>query len=342
MHRSGKRRALITAAATIASCAATATATAAGAATVTVTGDDGNPVALAPGVPTAIRNMEPTVGIAFPPAPARFSATVTGPDGTAVSSSLSCFSTSTSWTRSVDYRGNGAYTVAIANFASGDSSCQTVTSLQTYSFTIAAGVALTAPPWFALRAANSFSTNTLALPVALNPGASGYELRYAAGGVVGADGAITGPSDSAFVNTTTGTAGLSFRAPGSYTAVVRAGRGQFYTPWSAPVTVAVVAPFDLTSLRFPDARGPRYSLRGEIREATTRGRVSIAMARGTKVGKYRSLGSVKISSKGTFTKRFTQRRTGVYRVRLHYKGSLTTAAGSIVQKIRIRRGLSFG
>jgi hypothetical protein len=341
MHQASRRRTFVTAAATLVIAATSATA--AQAATVTVTGDDGNPVALAQGAPGAIRNMSPTVGIAFPPAAARFSATVTGPDGTAVSSALTCFTTSTGWTRNVTYRGNGNYTVSIANYATADTTCKTPTSQEAYVFAINGGVTLPAPAGpFLLRAPNSFSTNTFEQPVGLNPGTSSYELRYAIGGVVGPDGAITGPSDTGYVNQTTGTAGLTFKTPGAYTVVARASSGEFNTPWSAPVTIAVVAPFDLNNLSFPDSRGPSYRLRGEIRETSTRGRVNIAMARGKKGGKYKSLGSVKISTKGTFTKRFTQRTTGYYRVRVTYKGSSTTAGGTAIQQIRITRRLSFG
>ncbi|QEC50459.1 hypothetical protein FSW04_24660 [Baekduia soli] len=317
-------------------------ASAAQAATVTVTGDDGNPVGIAQGTPTAIRNMSPVVGLAFPATPARFSATVTGPDGAAVATSLSCFTTS-SFTRYIDYRGNGNYTVTVTNYANADTSCRTPTSTETYVFTIGAGVGLAAPPGpFLIRNPNSFATNTLNLPVGLNPGTTSYEVRYAAGGVVGPDGAISGPSDQAFVSTTTGTAGLSFRTPGSYTVVARASVGQYSTPWSAPIIVRAIAPFDLDTLRFPDARGPSYQVRGALRETSIRGRVSLAIARGKKGGKYRSLGSVKISSKGTFTKRFRETRAGTYRIRVRYKGSSTVASGTIVAQVRITRRVFFG
>jgi hypothetical protein len=339
MGKGHSRRALLAAAAITATAAGAAPAHAA---TVTVTGDDGNPVALAQGAPAQIRQMSPTVGIAFPPAPGRFSLAITGPDGAAVASPLTCF-TNSSFTRSVEYRGNGAYTVGVANYASDDRTCARPVSTEVYTFAIGAGVALAQPAArFLIRAPNSFSRNTLNLPVAVNPGAGTHELRYAAGGVIGPDGAISGPSDTAFVNPTTGTAGLTFRDPGTYTAVARAARGQWFTPWSPPVRIQAVVPFDLQSVTFPDARGPSYRLRGTIREKAIRGRVNLAIARGTKRGKYRSLGSVRISSKGTFTKRFRQRRTGTYRLRVRYKGSSLAAGGTVVGRIRITRRVAFG
>jgi hypothetical protein len=340
LHHARTRRGLVAAAFSIAIAAGAAGA--AQAATVTVTGDDGNPVGLAQGTPTSIRHMSPNVALAFPPATARYSATVTGPDGTAVSPPQSCYMTSPT-TRYVDFRGNGNYTVTVTNFAQADTTCKTATSTETYVFTIASSVGLTAPAGpFLIRAPNSFVTNRLPLPVGLNPGASTYELRYAAGGVVGPDGAISGPSEEGYVSTSTGTADLSFKTPGTYTVVARAKSGEFFSPWSAPINVTAIVPFDLSRIAFPDSRGPSYRLTGYVRDKSIRGKVSIAMARGTKGGKYKSLGTVKISSKGTFTKRFTQRRTGTYRLRVHYQGSAIAPAGSIVSKIRITRRVFFG
>jgi hypothetical protein len=340
LHHSRTRAGLLAAAGSIV--VAVSGTSAAQAATVTVTGDDGNPAAIAQGTTTTIRNMSPNVQLAFPPAAARYSSTVTGPDGTAVSPPQSCYTTSPS-TRYIDFRGNGNYTVTITNFASADTTCKTPTSTETYVFTIASSVTLTPPAGpFLIRAPNSFVTNSYAQPVALNPGASTYELKYALGGVVGPDGAISGPSADGYVSQTTGTADLRFTAPGTYTVVARAKNGDFSSPWSAPVTVTAIVPFDLTRIAFPDSRGPSYRLTGYVKEKALRGKVSLALARGTKGGKYKSLGTVSITSKGTFSKRFTQRRTGAYRLRVHYKGSSLAPATSIVSKIRITRRVYFG
>jgi hypothetical protein len=318
---------------------------AAEAATVTATGDDGNPVTLTQGAPASLRNMDVSVGVAFPPENSRFNLTITGPDGVAVTSPISCY-TSMPINRSIDYRGNGAYTITVTNFAYGDRSCATPTSTETYSYVVGGGVTLGAPAIpFLIRQPNSYMTNELALPVALNPGASSYEVRYALGGVVGPDGAISGPSDEAFVNRTTGTAGLRFKVPGTYTAVARAsafgGSAKFFTPWSAPVRIRAIVPFDLERVSFPDSRGPSYTVRGYLREKAIRGKVRVYMARGKKGGKYKLLGSAKISRKGTFTKRFRQHRTGYYRMRFTYKGSSIAAGGKIVGIVRITKRLYY-
>lgn len=319
------------------------TASAAQAAAVTVTGDDGNPVPLAQNAPAGIRNMSPSIGVGFAPTQdTRYSVSYAGPDGVAVATAVSCFTTKVPVNRGLDYRGNGTYTITVTNFAKADTTCARPAATETYAVVVTGSVAVGAPAGkHLIRAANSYSTNTLALPFGANPGATSYEIVYAKGGVVGPDGAITGPVQAAYLNRTTGLVELQLREPGAYTVVARAtayaGSGKFFSPWSAPVTVNAISPFDLTSLRFPDSRGPSYQLRGTLRDTKIRGKVSLAMARGKKGGKYRSLGKVKISSKGTFSKRFTQRRTGTYRIRIKYSGSKTAASGTIVQTIRISR-----
>jgi hypothetical protein len=108
------------------------------------------------------------------------------------------------------------------------------------------------------------------------------------------------------------------------------------------VTVSVVAPFDLERVSFPDSRGPSYKLRGQVRERVARGKVTISIARGKKKGKFHRIGKAKINSKGRFTKRFTVRRTGTYRLRYTYKGSSLVAGGRVTEQVRISRRVFFG
>ncbi len=208
---------------------------------------------------------------------------------------------------------------------------------------INAGLAVTAPPARLLtRRPNSFLTNTHEIGISLNPGASIYEVRYALGGVAGPDGAISGPSKETFLDTSTGLAQFGFDAPGRYLIVARAQRGQFFTPWSGPVNVNAIAPFDLERVTFPDARGPSCKLRGQIREKVARGKVTISWAKGRKDGRFHRAGKAKINSKGRFTKRFRLRKVGVYRLRYTYRGSDLVAAGRVTEQIRIRRRIFFG
>lgn len=312
---------------------------AAPAATVTITGDDGAPVALAPGVPAAIRNMDVDLSIALGGTEKYYTAQVAGPVA-AAASPRTCSSTQTV-PMSLDYQGNGLYTVTVTTYP--DSKCTTGAKTATYQFSVNAGVAVTPPGGAVLtRRPNSFVSATYQVPVAQNPGALSTNLHYARGGVAGPDGAISGASTEAFVDRTTGTAPVRFDAPGTYLLVARAtgytgAAGQFFSPWSAPVTVRAFAPFDFKSgsPSFPDSRGPRYKLRVVLQEKSARGKVKIAMGRGNR-GRLRSIGSAKLR-RGKFTKTFTQHRTGVYRVRFSFKGSATTAPGTITQKIRITR-----
>jgi hypothetical protein len=315
---------------------------AASAVTPAVTGDDGNPVAITPGL--AIRNMNATVSFGLATGEAYINATVVGPDGVQAASPLNCTSGTS---RLVDYRGNGAYTVTVQAFGPRDFRCASPLGPPvTVQYTVSAGVALSGPRGRVLiRERNSFSTREIPITVALNPGASTTEVRVARGGVIGPDGGISGPSDELFVDRTTGIAALRLRAPGTYVVVARArgfsGSGTFYTPWSAPIVVKGVAPFDLDSVSFPDNRGPRYQLRGEVREETTRGRVRISIAPGSR-GRFRPLATARVGGKGVFTARFTVRSPGTYRVRYRYAGSATTAPGEVVQRVRITRTTFFG
>jgi hypothetical protein len=325
------------AAMTAATAAALTLPAAASAATVTITSDTGQPVPLTAGAPTALRHMHPDVAVAAAAPEQRVKVSVAGPVAAAASPSPCLPSTS----RTLDYQGNGTYTISVATYT--NATCTAGEKVATYPVTINAGVALTAPPGPVLtRQPNSFVTNTVQIPVALNPGALTHELRVALNGVVGPDGAISGPSEEVFADTTTGTAGVRLDAPGSYVMVGRAtgytgAAGQFFSPWSAPITIRALAPFDFSSApRCTDCRGPRYKLRGELREKSARGKVTIKIARGNKGGKFRSIGKARLRN-GVFRKKLTLRRPGVYRAKYIFKGSATTAPGTVTVKFRITR-----
>jgi hypothetical protein len=315
----------------------------ASAATVTITGDDGNPTALNTSAPTAVRQLEIQYGVTFDGADSAFhKTTVIGPDGAAASSGSSCYPKSaiTNISRSVDYRGNGNYAVVVQGFS--NSACTTGLKESRYLFSVGAGTAITPPSGTKLvRQANSFSTITYQVPVALNPGGLSYEFKYARGGVIGPDGAISGPSTDAYVDRNTGTADVRFTEPGRYVMVARIKDGDYYTPWSAPVSVAVKAPFDLSYTGFPDSRGPSYKLRGILRDPYARGsRVTVYYAKGKKGGRFRKLGrSSKITAKKAFTLRFRMRKPGTYRLQYRFKGNSLVFGGKVTQQIRIRRSI---
>ena len=173
-------------------------ATALAAPTVTVTGDDGNPVPLNALAPIGIRNMDVTVDVAVPTTDTRYyTSQVLDAAGTPASSLNTCRTTQFSPTARnfADYRGNGTYTVVLRYYNTvGDSDCNGAVTEQRFAYTVNAGTAVTAPAARLLtRLPNTFLTRTHQIPVALNPGALTYEIRYALGGVAGPDGAISGP-----------------------------------------------------------------------------------------------------------------------------------------------------
>lgn len=304
------------------------------AATVTVTGDDGNPATLAPGVPGATRVMTPVVETVTP---GWVAVSVTGPDGAAAATTSTCSTQSVK--KYLDYRGNGAYTVQVIEYGPKDYSCTTPIGSATYSFSINAGVALPQPTkTFLTRVPGSFTTRTLQMAVAPNPGSSGTEILYKRNATLGADGGIQGTALSGYAGASTGgVADLRFRVPGVYTVVARAKAGSAAGPWSAPVTVRTKAPFDISRMSYPDSRGPSYQLKGYLHDSFARGgKVHISIARG-KRGKFRSLGSAKITRKGTFTKRFRQTSPGQYRIRYIFKGSALVAGGRETRGVRITR-----
>jgi hypothetical protein len=314
----------------------------ASAVSVTVTGDDGNPIPL--GGDVTIRTMEAKVAITHAPGEdVRFSATFLGPDGANAAPRISCVRSSVP--RLMEYRGNGAYTIQVQTYNEPDTSCETpLDGPSTSKYTVNADVGLTAPSGRVLiRAPDSSLIQRVGLPVVLNPGATRHEVRYAARGVIGPDGAIGGPSAQSFVSPTTARVGLRLSTPGRYTVVGRAQRGDFFSPWSAPVFIDAIVPFDVRSARAPDPSGPSYRIAVAVRERSAAGsRVRLAYARGTKGGRFRSLGSVTIDSKGVFTKRLTIRRSGTYRLRATYPGSATVAPGVVVRRFRVDGRLSFG
>jgi hypothetical protein len=285
--------------------------------------------------------MDVELGATFDTSEEYYAATVTGPVGAAASPST-C-SSAGFFGKNVDYQGNGTYTVRLITYS--DYPCETAVQVRTLTvqYVVAAGVRLTPPGGNVLtRQPNSFSAVDYNIPIALNPGALGYEVRMAKGGVRAPDGSISGPSEELFASSSTGTVGADFETPGSYLIVARAkgftgSAGQYFTPWSAPIVVHAIGPFDfeIGSPTFTDSRGPSYKLKVKLRESSATGKVRLKIKRG-KHGRFKSLGKAKIRH-GKFKKRFTLRRTGRYRMKYIYKGSATVAPGTVEQKFRIVR-----
>jgi hypothetical protein len=314
----------------------------AGAATVMITAADGNPTPLSPGL--VVANISPTLQAGFTPDEARYSLYALDAGGSLVSPEHKCESTGYSSSTRVQYRGNGAYAAVLRTFGAKDTSCTSPLQDERIDFTIAGSTAIAAPsPVLLLRQPNADSPARYDLPVTPVAGADQYEVRFALGGVTGADGAFTGPSQTAPVSSATGRAAVSFASPGRYTFIARASTySPAFTPWSRPLSVTVRAPFDVLAytLRFTDDTGPSFRLEGQVREPSARGKVSFAAARG-KHGTYRSLGHARLTPTATFAKRF-RLRPGSYRLRISFRGSATVARGSLVQIVRVGRRIAVG
>jgi hypothetical protein len=270
-----------------------------------------------------------------------FKVTVLGPDGVAAATESPCWDTryTNDSKRFVDYRGNGAYTLTTSLYT--DTNCTAGQRDVSFPWTVNASVAISPPaPVMMTRAANSFSTITQQFNFAGNPGASGYEIKFAKGAVLLGDGSLSSPAlKDAFLNSTTGKVELiGAREPGAYTIVARAKYGSYYSPWSPPASFTLNAPFDLSSRSFPDSRGPSYQVRAIVGEPSAGGRVTLAAAKGKKGKKFRTLGKGKVNSKGVFKVRFHLPR-GTYRLRYSFKGSSTVAKGTVYEVIKITRRL---
>jgi hypothetical protein len=300
--------------------------------TVSLTDDNGVDKAL---TGLTIRNMAPQLTIAPVAGEASYSAAVTGPNGQ-TAMTTGCTTPAALWP--ITYQGNGAYTFSVSVYPEGG--CGGAPTTGTLTFAIAAGVALSSDPNLPLltREPTEFANVEHRLPLTANPGAEAYDVRYSTNAAVTADGRLVGPVKKAFVDAATQTVPIRFTKPGRYTVVARARAASgAVTPWTTPLTLRVYAPFDFSSSSFPDSKGPSYQLSVRLRERTATGSVRISVAkRWTGTPSYRSLGSVRLKD-GRFTKRFSLSESGTYRIRYRFEGSQTTAPGTIVEKVRIRR-----
>jgi hypothetical protein len=119
--------------------------------------------------------------------------------------------------------------------------------------------------------------------------------------------------------------------------VTRGVYGSTATAWSPPITINVQSPFDISTVSFPDRRGPSYQIAAYIREKAIAGsRVTVAVAKGKKGKKFRTLGKGKVNSKGVVKVRFRLAR-GTYRVRFSFSGNSLVAKGTQYGTMTIRR-----
>jgi hypothetical protein len=313
-------------------------------ATPRITGDDGASVVVTPGL--TVRNMDVKLAIELAATERNVNVSVVGPDGVAAMTPVACLAPSS---RSVDYRGNGVYTVSVQAYGLSESSCATpLGPVVTAQYTVNAGVGLgPSPAANALtRQPNGFTTTEAPIPISLNPGALSTEVKYGRNVTVGADGSIAGDVTDGFALSSSPTVAMRLDKPGEWTMVARAKgfsgtAGQFFTPWSAPVRIRAFAPFDFESSSFTDSIGPTYGYRVKVREPSATGRVSVAIASGLKKGTFRQIGKFPITKAGFVTATFRQRGAGKYRLRFRFKGSATVFPGEVTQAVKITRRIVF-
>jgi hypothetical protein len=306
---------------------------------VSVTNDAGTYAAMTPGAPLAIHNMSPQVLVHVDQdsKTGLFSAVYTDQNGSTSALAADCYLAGSDATRYVDYHGNMAYNVTVTTFAPKDYDCAKPLATYSYQFVVGATVAVAAPagPLMERDAAGVLITQALGFQGA--PGAVGYDVKYALGGVVQPDGSLGGPVQDGYVDSTTGKLQMLATKPGAYVVVARAKSGDYSTPWSAPVTVRIMAPFRFFD-SFPDSIGPRYTIRGKLDEGSARGkRVTLAAAKGKHGRHFHTLGHGKINRHGVFKIHMKIRKRGYYRFRFTFKGSKTVAKGKVVEVVRIRR-----
>ena len=339
--QAGSRLVAALAGAAVATCAP---AVAQAAVTASVTGDNGVPTQLAAGAPLAITNMDVRAYVHVDQADAvSYRWQVTDGTGTGATSLSPCWNTSYAPSRDdnrlVTYRGNGTYTLALNLYSAKD--CGGTASARTFQWTTSSTVTLSAPATPQLiRQPNSVSTITQLLGFSGPPGAISYEIKYAKDAAVAADGSITGLNvQDAYLDRATGQVQIiGARDPGVYTAVARAKIGDFATPWSTPVQLHLQQPFDILTGTFTDRRGPSYKMRTTMRDKWLRGsRVTVAIAKGKKGKRFRTIGKPKVNSKGQFSVSFTVRKLGWYRVRYSFKGNSSVARGTSYAQVRFRR-----
>ncbi len=322
------RRVLLVASAVLALLALPASASAVG---VTVTGDDGNPLAVNPAAPPSIRTLRPVVGVTGD-AGSRYAVAFGDPAGKPAAGAVACQDGAAPSNAQVPYRGNGRYTVAVTTFAGTDTGCTLpIGPATTFAFTIAGRVTLTPVPRFAMRdPGRPGRVKPLALPVNADPGSQSREVRFAANAKLRRDGSIRGRSLRAPYKN--GGASLLFPAPGDYTVVARDAADGIETPWSAPLRIHVVTPFDVASVRYTDTSGPVFRVLAHAMLGTT-GVVRVALARGN--GSFAGLGRARVDGKGAFGARFEARTAGEYRLRFSYRGNDLVTRGEVVRSFRV-------
>lgn len=330
----------------VAVCAATALLlpAAAGAATVTVTNDAGQSAPLTEGSPLQIRHMAPAVTPAFSASEKRYSLAVTGPDGKSASLDPVCVSVDGAGPQDIVYAGNGAYAVKLVTYANADDIyCEGAATTQSFTVVIAASVTLTGPASPLLYREPGGGAKDLPFTYDINPGAGSYGLVWAYNAQFGAGGAIVGdyPKDG-YAERSSGVIDGAFddiRFPhaGNVSVVAAATAGHGTSPYSAPVALKLMGPFDWSeSPGFTGGRGRTHVIGAQVFEPGVVGsKVSVLLAK--RSGKFKPFVSKTISSTRKLSFKVKKPR-GKYRLKYVFAGADLVAPGAWTQRLKIGKG----
>jgi len=319
---------------------------AAQAASVTVTNDAGTAVPLTEGGSLTISHMAPTVTPALDAGEQRYTLIITGPDGKSAGVDAVCVAASGIGPQNISYAGNGNYAVQMITYAD-EFSCDGAGTTHNYAFVIAAKLTLAGPSSPILYRKPGGAATEFEFKYNLIPGANAFTLYWAYDAKFGPNGAIIGDyprDDSGLRNGGAPPTGIfddvRFTRTGTVS-VVAAGSALNgnETPYSTPITLKVVGPFDWSSTPgFTGGKGTNHVIGGEIFEPGVVGKnVSVRLAKGK--GKFKPFVTKKIGSNRKLSFKIRKPR-GKYVLKYVFKGSDSVVAGAWTQKLTIGKGSS--
>jgi hypothetical protein len=318
----------------------------AGAATVTVTNDAGQPAPLTEGSPLQIRHMAPAVTPAFSASEKRYTLVITGPDGKSAGVDAVCVSTDGGGPQDIVYAGNGAYAVQLVTYADADDIyCEGTATTHNYTFVIGASVTLTGPASPLLYRDPGEGVQDLTFTYDINPGAGGYTLAWAYDAQFGAGGAIVGdyPKDGYGERGAGIIDGkfddIRFPHAGNVSVVANAQAGNGTSPFSAPVNLKLMGPFDWSeSPGFTGGRGRTHVIEAQVFEPGVVGqKVSVLLAK--RSGKFKPFTSKTIPASRKLSFKIKKPR-GQYRLKYAFAGAEFVTPGAWTQNLKIGKGRS--
>jgi hypothetical protein len=314
----------------------------AGAAGVSVTGDAGQATPIPDGGSVQVRTMTPVLTPAFSEPEKRYTLIVTGPDGKSAGTDAVCASTSGAAPQTIRYAGNGAYGVRLVTWATDDIFCETTSTTQNFTLVIAASVSLTGPASPVFYRDPGGAPKNFSFSYDLNPGATAYQFTWAYGARFGAGGAITGeyPKEDFGERRQGGPTGklesVVFPRAGVVSIVGAAEANDTRSPFSAPVTLKLIGPFDWSQT--PGITGGTSAapvIGGQVYEPGAIGKkVAVLLARGS--GKFKALVTRTVPASRTISFK-VKRPRGKYRLRYVFKGADLVAAGAWTQTLTVGR-----